>query len=467
MEYIFVIVAFSAGVATILAGFAAVRLGDKLKHGVLPYYSYFLLFATAELISRSNRSLDQLGELGGLADAGSPGWIIKFSSLVGLISVLVVLYRRFLTRPEPLTKNQIVILVSFVALWLTSYLIPLLFAYNSAFSGSQALYLPLVFGAALIAKPADAMATLMHIRWAIFGFVLISYLGAVAVPETAFFFGYADSQGYLPGVPRFYGLAPHALGLGALTVAAIWLFIFAPAKNKAVNRCIMVVLWTTLILTQAKTALISCILGCAFLLASRKTLPSFNAIAASPNPVKNVYAGLMVILFTGITALVLALSFGGLDKKLAEFESSDAGARLTSLTGRDEIWDAALSEWRKNPVLGYGNQAFSRPHAVQLGLPHANNAHNQYYDTLVRSGLVGLCGMLVYLAALLGVGLRSKSPLGLFLTVLVLGTLARTITDLPFSASGSVGFDNIHQFLIHLAVAACGMEKEKAKGGAA
>jgi len=375
------------------------------------------------------------------------------------------MYRRFLGRAEPLTKSQIAILISFVIFWLTSYLIPLLLAYNSAFSGPQALYLPLVFGAALIAKPEDAMATLMHVRWAIFGFVLLSYLGGIALPETAFFFGYADSQGYLPGVPRFYGLAPHALGLGALTVAAIWLFIFAPAKNKAINRCVMVILWTTLILTQAKTSFISCILGCAFLLASRKAIPGFNSIAASPNPVKSVYAGLMVILFTGITALVLALSFGGLDKTIAQFESSEAGSRLTSLTGRDEIWDAALSEWRKNPVLGYGNQAFSRSHAVQLGLPHANNAHNQYYDILVRSGLIGLCGMLIYLAALLGVGLRSKRPLGLFLTVLVLGTLARTITDLPFSASGSVGFDNIHQFLIHLAVAACGIEK--AKGGAA
>lgn len=459
MDYLLVIMVFAAGVATVIGGFAAVKIGDKLENGVLPYYPYFLLFATAELISRSNRSLDQFGEFGELGNAGSAGWIVRISSLIGLIAFLVVLYRRLFCSSYPLSKSQASILICFISFWFTSYFLPLFFAYNSAFSGPQALYLPLVFGAAIIAKPKDAMATLMHVRWAIFGFILLSYVGAFFIPDTVFFFGYSDTQGYLPGVPRFYGLAPHALGLGALTVAAIWLFILAPAPNKNINRCIMLVLWGTLILTQAKTALISCLLGCVFLLGSREPRPSFNSIAASPSLKKNMYAGLMVILLAGVTTLIMMLSFGGLDSKIAQFKSSDAGARLTSLTGRDEIWDAALSEWRKNPVLGYGNQAFSRPHAVQLGLPHANNAHNQYYDILVRSGLVGLCGLIIYLTAILSVGLRSKSTLGLFLTVLVLGTLARTITDLPFSASGSVGFDNIHQFLIHLAVAACATEK--------
>lgn len=455
MEYALVMIAFFGGIAAILGSFAAVKTGDRLRFGVLPYYLYFLLFAIAELISRSNRNIDDYGELGATGTAGAAGWVIRLSSLVGIVAVLVVLYRRLFGKHEALTLNQKAVMGSFVFFWITSYLLPLFLAPNSMFGGAQSLYLPLIFSAALLALQKDALACLHHVRWAILFFIGLCYVGAIFKPETAFFFSYADTQGYLPGVPRFYGLAPHALGLGALTVAAIWLFIELPAGNRWLQYCIMVVLWVTLILTQAKTSAFSCVLGCLVLFIGRKKMPSFNAVATSSAPAKYIYAGALAALMAVVSAAALAIAMGSFDTKLAQFENSEAGARITSLTGRAEIWDAAISEWRKEPIFGYGNQAFSRLHAVQLGLPHANNAHNQYYDMLVRSGIVGFTGLVVYLLSLIFVAIRTKSSMGLFLVVLIFGTLARTITDLPFSASGSVGFDNIHQFLIHLVVAAC------------
>lgn len=455
MEPILIMLALFGGLATILGGFVAAKAGDKLRHGLLPYYLYFLLFAIAELISRSNRNLDTFGELGAAGTEGAAGWLIRASSLVGIVAVLVVLYRRVLGRSGQLTFNQKLVFLSFALFWVTSYLIPLGFAPNSELGGLKMFYLPLIFSAALLALPQDALASIRHARWAILFFIALCYVGALFKPETAFFFSYADTQGYLPGVPRFYGLAPHALGLGALTVAAIWLFIELPAGNRWLQYFIMVVLWVTLILTQAKTSAFSCVLGCLVLFIGRKKMPSFNTVATSSAPAKYIYAGALAALMAVVSAAALAIAMGSFDTKLAQFENSEAGARITSLTGRAEIWDAAISEWRKEPIFGYGNQAFSRLHAVQLGLPHANNAHNQYYDMLVRSGIVGFTGLVVYLLSLIFVAIRTKSSMGLFLVVLIFGTLARTITDLPFSASGSVGFDNIHQFLIHLVVAAC------------
>ena len=75
-----------------------------------------------------------------------------------------------------------------------------------------------------------------------------------------------------------------------------------------------------------------------------------------------------------------------------------------SFTGRGFIWTASLKAWKESPVFGLGINWFettATPAPYFARWAYLAEAHNLVLDTLVRSGLVGMClVVLVLLAAI-------------------------------------------------------------------
>ena len=76
----------------------------------------------------------------------------------------------------------------------------------------------------------------------------------------------------------------------------------------------------------------------------------------------------------------------------------------STLTGRTLIWDFALSEISRNPILGWGYQSFwlvgaDAPSIIDAKgwIKEMPNAHNGYYDTLLEMGYIGLGLLIMFL----------------------------------------------------------------------
>ena len=106
------------------------------------------------------------------------------------------------------------------------------------------------------------------------------------------------------------------------------------------------------------------------------------------------------------------------------------------MTGRDQIWAIAMDEWRANPLFGYGPGLWDDAYRQSINMPNATNAHNQFVDTLARSGIVGATGLVLYALTLLVFSVRfSRSTQGLSLALFVTLTLL-SISEVPLIMLG-------------------------------
>ncbi len=138
----------------------------------------------------------------------------------------------------------------------------------------------------------------------------------------------------------------------------------------------------------------------------------------------------------GIIALVALAMFGDVGGRLDSFFSSAEGAQLASLTGRDQIWAIAYQEWQRNPVFGYGPDIWDLSFRDSIGMPNATHAHNQFMDTLSRSGTVGATALVIYAVVLLVLSIRhARASHGLSLALFA-ALAIRSISEVPLLLSG-------------------------------
>ena len=142
----------------------------------------------------------------------------------------------------------------------------------------------------------------------------------------------------------------------------------------------------------------------------------------------------MVMLLVLVT--VLALMFGDVDARLSSFFNSSQGAQLVSLTGRDKIWAIAYDEWLRNPVFGYGPLIWEADFRISIGMPNASHAHNQFMDTLSRSGTVGAVALLLYGWVLMVMSVRHATASRGLTLVLFVALAMRAVSEVPLSLFG-------------------------------
>jgi len=114
----------------------------------------------------------------------------------------------------------------------------------------------------------------------------------------------------------------------------------------------------------------------------------------------------------------------------------------TSIGLRFHMWEIALSEIKKNPILGIGTAGFKKSwelHKKDPSLPFYDHPHNSFLYMMVSFGIVGLVAFCTLLFVMLKRGWKCRdSALGFavftFTTVFIVGSLTDTQV-LPFATA--------------------------------
>lgn len=107
--------------------------------------------------------------------------------------------------------------------------------------------------------------------------------------------------------------------------------------------------------------------------------------------------------------------------------------KSVTLSGRTEIWRAAMGVIREHPVIGIGE--YSPSFFVDLtGIRGATHAHNQIIQILLNSGVVGLSVYTYYAFKLRKLGsLVANNSLAAYYLVYLLTIVTMCVTGLPFN----------------------------------
>ena len=152
------------------------------------------------------------------------------------------------------------------------------------------------------------------------------------------------------------------------------------------------------------------------------------------------------ILIISILGVALLFSFpvvrSRFAKAIEDIELYRQGNVDTSLGLRFHMWDIALSEIKKNPILGIGTAGFKRSwevHKQDHSLPFMFHPHNSFLYMMVSYGVPGLAAFCWLLFIMLKKGYKGRdSALGFavfaFTSVFIIGNLTDTQV-LPFATA--------------------------------
>lgn len=377
-----------------------------------------------------------------------------FAMLIGPTSMLLVLLaaERIATSLIHASRGIKItipasLLAGYVVFWLGNYLAPSLFGEHPHFDHSG--FYNLIVGCAFFfcgATSTDKIIT--NSRTTILLIVAASLALALIEPTLVMDLDY--SQGFIPGLPRLAGLTPHAITFAFMVQIGMICLYARPFSNKAWGAIAWTLLLVALIMAQSKSIWISVLL-CILYLAFTEYRLALKARLMDPSrPV--VVVGMLASLLFVVSLALLSAAFVDIEGSMARFLATGEGAQLASLTGRDQIWEVAVAEWQRYPFFGYGLSAFDEAHRALIGISSATHAHNQFFDTLARSGMVGLASLLLYLATLLYWALRYNAQSNGFAALLLIALLCKCVSEVPFGTIG-YGVDSLAQWLLFAIVA--------------
>jgi O-antigen ligase len=243
------------------------------------------------------------------------------------------------------------------------------------------------------------------------------------------------NQGLLPGVPRFGGLAAHPVAMGMFAQTFLLCLWVHPFRRKWLTIFGWAIGLAALFLAQSKTSWIAFVLCTIALVAVRRAPEWWRRIG---NPRESAAFGIVacVSVIAVVAALAGVFMFGDIGDEASNFLNTDEGAQLMSMTGRDQIWAVAREEWHQSPVFGYGPNLWDDAFRASIHMPNATNAHNQFMDTLARSGDVGAAALVLYGLVLLVLSLRYARVTGGFSLALFIALALRSVSEVPMLLFG-------------------------------
>jgi exopolysaccharide production protein ExoQ len=215
-------------------------------------------------------------------------------------------------------------------------------------------------------------------------YVYSSLLLAIVWPDKVAITGYPSVLG-LPSF-RLVGLVQQGTILGPIAALALFALYASPSIKYRWVHAISAGL--VLVLSQGKTAWIAFIVGALVIWAYRA--PNANGRVA------RLSVAVLVLLLT----VFQAFTPSGQDR-LSDL--SPSAQDFQTLNGRRLVWDATMDVWEQNRWFGYGPSLWDPTFRARYGeeFEFAGQAHNQFIQSLGEAGLVGLAGLLVYLACLM------------------------------------------------------------------
>jgi O-antigen ligase len=437
------------------------RSSGFLSSGFLQWAFVAMLGLVGFTVLMSGRDLSQLlTDLdGGTTSLGTLHPAVLLAQRVVSILVVVTALERLASHvvlrkhfPSP------VLAWAFVTYWLGTVAAPALLGSHPQL-GHEYLYTLAIGLAAAVAGPQEHGKVLDASRDALFVFLLAGVALIPVMPALVLDLSY--SQGLLPGVPRLGGLAPHPVALGMIAQIFLLCLWCRPFRHRWLNWLAWVVGTGVLFLAQSKTAWIAFLLCSATLLLVRNGGSLWRRAGDPRQSAFGILLCVLVALFAlaGMGFLLL----GDIGSQASRFFDSAEGAQLLSMTGRDRIWAIALEEWHSSPLFGYGPGLWDADYRASIGMPNATSAHNQFMDTLARSGAVGATALVIYAGVLLVLSIRYAKATGGFSLALFLALALRSISEVPLLLLGYGTELFSHLLLIvTLAAAAAGARTQTA-----
>ena len=407
---------------------SALARSPGLLHWVLP----LMLVPLTLTVLLSGRDLShvmiEMTRGGGMYLHPAIAWIQRCISLVLLLISAEWLLSHFAAHRE---LPAPVLTASFLTFWGATVAAPALFGAHPQLS-HEYLY-SLVLGiAALLAQPHDRERVVGAVRSALLVFLLAGVAMAVVKPSMVLDMNYR--QGLLPGMPRFAGLAAHAVALGIFAQTFLLCLWAQPFRRRWLN----VLAWTlglgVLFATQSKTSWIGMILCSAAMLAVHHGGPAWRRVGNPRDSSAGIVTCLAVI--AAVVSLLALLLVTDVAAEAMGYLQTPDGAQLATLTGRDRIWEIAMEEWHASPVFGYGPGLWDDQFRAAIHMPYATHGHNQFMDTAARSGAIGVAALALYSIVLLVVSVRAAKATGGLSVALFIALAVRSISEVPLLIFG-------------------------------
>lgn len=424
------------------------------SRGFMPWMLPLMLGLVAVTVLLSGRDLARmfldLEMGGGMQMHPAVAWLQRGVSLLLVLIALERLVNHAVQRkpwPVPLLASV------FVLYWLCTVASPALLGAHRQVS-HEYVYTLLIGLAGLVAGDAEGDRVVDAARTALFLFLVASVAMIAVDPRMVLDTTY--NQGLLPGVPRFGGLAPHPVAMGMFAqifLVCLWVHPFR-------RRWLTVFGWVlglgVLFFAQSKTSWIAFVLCALALLAVRNGSNAWRRISDPRDGSFGIVACLGVIVVAA--ALVGVFLFGDVGDDVTRFVNTDEGAQLMTMTGRDQIWAVAWEEWHMSPVFGYGPGLWDDAFRASINMPNATSAHNQFLDTLARSGVVGAAALVLYALVLLVLSVRYAKTTGGFSLALFIALALRSVSEVPLLLFG-YGTELFTHLLLLITLAAAASER--------
>ena len=399
-----------------------------LLHWMLPA----MLALVGLTVLLSGRDLSQmfveLASGGGMYRHPAVAWIQRAVSLFLVLASLERIMNHIALRrhlPSPLLAW------AFVTYWLASVAAPAFFGSHPQLS-HEFLYTLFIGVAALLAIEVDRDKVVDGARNALFLFLAAG--AALVVLNPAMVLDSSYGQGVLPGVPRFGGLATHPVAMGMFAQTFLLCLWVRPFSSRWLTVFAWILGLAVVFFAQSKTAWIAFLLCSLAMLAVRHGGSVWRRVGDPREGAFGIVICLGVIVAVG--GVLAAVLLADLGSQAAGFLDTAEGAQLMTMTGRDQIWVIAMEEWRANQLFGYGPGLWDDDFRASIGMANATNAHNQFMDTLARSGSLGAAALVLYSLVLLLLSLRYAGATGGLSIALFIALALRSISEVPLLLFG-------------------------------
>lgn len=372
--YAVVALIFSGGLFT--ASAFLFTYAKKNKEPSLFYITlYLFLFAAALQVLFSDRDFfayDEFIQSTGLNYVVIE-WVVRLSSFLIMLASAERGIAWLLN--GKLNKHTLTLTIVLLLCWLFNCILPYLVLANYPLRPTY-LY-TIIFALGLLYASSDLKDSLLKkMKNTVFLFCLFSLLLIFFVPHKVMDTSYY--QGYIPGLPRLFGLAPHATQMATCGAILLFLCYLFPYENRKVHFLSISLAIIVIVFSQSKSILLGTLVGGGILFLYQeesKRKPRF-------------FKFFLFTVFCVSTFLFLSMFFN-LENEAYRAFSPKQLYNITSLTGRDIIWDLALQEFYKSPILGYGGDLFSPEYREIVGYKNATHGHNLFIDALGRAGILG------------------------------------------------------------------------------
>lgn len=428
--------------------------GRRRDSGLLPYLFYMAVAIVMLGVMLSGRRLDLAAETS-LIETAKPPVLQLLSKVVSLFLLFAAAERimNALLRLRPAHHVSPMLFMALALFYVTNVVSASVLATYPSYS-NEYLYAGAAAVAALFATPRDNDKAIAAMRNASLVLLVLSAVFLLWNRELVLGSGY---QGLIPGLTvRYAGLTNSPNALGGFVVVFLLCLWSAPFRQRALT----IAAWTfgggSLLFSQSKTSWISFLLCSAFMWHFRRE----RGDEGGGYPAKVVIV-LIPCLMAIFTVGIILLSESGTGKASVLLQSR-AGSDLLTFVGRTVIWDVAIEEWRNNPLFGYGLTIWDSDFRSRVGMPDALHAHNQFFQSLSSAGAVGVAGLVMYLAALLWLSLKTARASG-GLSIAIFGLVfIRSLSEVPLSMTG-YGMEQLTHLLL-LIVIASHLFEERAHG---